>query len=176
MVDAGRFVLGVNYWPRKKAMYWWKDFDRGEVETEFGEIASLGLQVARIFLFWEDFQPAADTMSDTAMDDLGSVLDAAVAAGIQVMPTFFTGHMSGINWWPEWALTDEEDPAGILRVTNGGYTDRVGRDPYADPLMLDAERRQVAAICRRFGTHPAVYSWNFSNEPDIFAMPKTYED
>jgi hypothetical protein len=22
------FTLGVNYWPRKKAMYWWKDFDR----------------------------------------------------------------------------------------------------------------------------------------------------
>jgi hypothetical protein len=25
------FMLGVNYWPRAKAMYWWADFDPGEV-------------------------------------------------------------------------------------------------------------------------------------------------
>ena len=29
------FVLGVNYWPRRKAMYWWSDFDAGEVRDEF---------------------------------------------------------------------------------------------------------------------------------------------
>ncbi len=28
------FILGVNYWPRKKAMYWWSDFDAGEVREE----------------------------------------------------------------------------------------------------------------------------------------------
>ena len=50
MAQTSPFVLGVNYWPRKKAMYWWKDFERGEVESEFAEIAALGLQVARIFL------------------------------------------------------------------------------------------------------------------------------
>ena len=60
MTQHTTFTLAVNYWPRKKAMYWWKDFDRAEVEAEFGEIAALKLQVARIFLFWEDFQPAPD--------------------------------------------------------------------------------------------------------------------
>ena len=29
------FVLGVNYWPRNKAMYWWNDFDAVEVGDEF---------------------------------------------------------------------------------------------------------------------------------------------
>jgi endo-1,4-beta-mannosidase len=51
------FTLGVNYWPRKKAMYWWKDFERDEVEAEFVEIAALKLQVVRIFLLWETFNP-----------------------------------------------------------------------------------------------------------------------
>jgi len=60
------FVLGVNFWPRKKAMYWWKDFDRAEVEQELGEIAALGLHIVRIFLFWEDFQPAADRVNDAS--------------------------------------------------------------------------------------------------------------
>jgi endo-1,4-beta-mannosidase len=176
MTQQTTFTLGVNYWPRKKAMYWWKDFDRAEVEAEFGEIAALKLQVARIFLFWEDFQPAPDQVSDRALGDLGTVLDVALAAGIKVMPTFFTGHMSGINWWPAWALSDEEDPNGMLRIADGAYTTRVGRDPYADPFMLAAERRLVAAVCGRYGSHPAVYSWNFSNEPDLFYTPKEYAD
>jgi endo-1,4-beta-mannosidase len=176
MADAARFVLGVNYWPRKKAMYWWKDFERAEVEDEFGHIAALGLQVARIFLFWEDFQPAPDRVSDRALDDLGTVLDVALETNIRVMPTFFTGHMSGINWWPSWALSGGEDPGGNLRIADGEYTNRIGRDPYADPFMLEAERVLVSAVCERFGAHPGVYSWNLSNEPDIFSMPRTYED
>ena len=176
MVDPSPFVLGVNYWPRKKAMYWWKDFERAEVETEFAQIAALGLQVARIFLFWEDFQPAPDQVSEGALDDLGTVLEVAGATNIQVMPTFFTGHMSGINWWPSWALSESEDSGGSLRIAAGEYTDRVGRDPYADPFMLEAERVLVSAVCERFGEHPGIYSWNLSNEPDIFSMPKTYED
>ncbi len=170
------FTLGVNYWPRKKAMYWWKSFDRAEVESEFAQIAALGLHVARIFLFWEDFQPTPDTISDRALDDLGTVLDVAREAGLTVMPTFFTGHMSGINWWPAWALSDADDPTGMLRMSDGRYTTRVGRDPYADPFMLTAETRLIAAVCGRYGAHPAIYSWNFSNEPDLFYQPKTYGD
>src|SRR3954469_14928106 len=123
------FTLGVNYWPRKKAMHWWRNFDRAEVESEFAEIAALELQVARIFLFWEDFQPAPDRICDHALADLGTVLDVAQAAGIQVMPTFFTGHMSGINWWPQWALLEEAVEEPRLKVSNGEYTRRAGRNP-----------------------------------------------
>ncbi|GAC1401493.1 MAG: hypothetical protein NVSMB65_18980 [Chloroflexota bacterium] len=173
---AKDFTLGVNYWPRRKAMYWWKDFDRAEVESEFAEIAALKLHVVRIFLLWEDFQPAAETISDRALADLGTVLDVAIETGVKVMPTFFTGHMSGINFWPAWALSDEDDPTGMLRIAAGEYTTRRGRDPYADPFMLDAEVRLVGAVCERFGAHPAVYSWNFSNEPDLFYTPRTYAD
>ena len=41
------FLLGVNYWPRQKAMYWWSDFDAGEVRDEFAVIADLGLKIVR---------------------------------------------------------------------------------------------------------------------------------
>ena len=170
------FTLGVNYWPRKKAMYWWKDFDAAEVASEFKQIADLRLQVARIFLFWEDFQPEPDRISDRALTDLGTVLDIAREVRIQVMPTFFTGHMSGINWWPRWALSDDEDSLGILRMSGGQYTTRIGRDPYADSFMLEAERVQIASVCSRYGSHPAVFSWNFSNEPDLFYTPRQYTD
>lgn len=178
MLQQQTFVLGVNYWPRKKAIYWWKDFDRAEVETEFAEIAALKLQIVRIFLLWEDFQPTFDHVSERALNDLGTVLNVALEVGLKVMPTFFTGHMSGVNWWPTWALSDslddENNPTNIPRIADGQYTLRCGRDPYADPFLLEAQCRLVASVCKRYGSHPAIYSWNFSNEPDLFYMPKQY--
>ena len=58
------FVLGVNYWPRRKAMYWWSQFDPGEVRDEFALIRELGLTIVRIFLLWRSsFSPAHCCMS-----------------------------------------------------------------------------------------------------------------
>ena len=54
------FVLGVNYWPRRKAMAWWSEFDAGEGREEFTLIRELGLRLVRIFLLWDDWQPAPD--------------------------------------------------------------------------------------------------------------------
>ena len=71
------FRVGVNYWPRRKAMSWWKAFDRGEVADEFDVIADLGMSIVRIFLLWEDFQPTVGTVSRSALTDLETVCDVA---------------------------------------------------------------------------------------------------
>ena len=47
---AQPFTLGVNYWPRRKAMYWWSDFNAGEVCEEFAVIKEIGMNVVRLFL------------------------------------------------------------------------------------------------------------------------------
>ena len=67
------FLLGVNYWPRAKAMWWWADFDPGEVREEFAMIRELGLGYVRIFLLWESFQPRPDTVDGTALTNLRTV-------------------------------------------------------------------------------------------------------
>ena len=85
-------------------MYWWKEFDPGEVRSEFAEMARLGAQVVRIFLMWEDFQPEPWVLDSRQLGNLTRVMDAAADADLAVMPTFFTGNMSGIFWLPEWAL------------------------------------------------------------------------
>lgn len=43
------FTLGLNYWPRCKAMYWWSNFDAAEVDDDFALIHDLGLYAVRIF-------------------------------------------------------------------------------------------------------------------------------
>jgi endo-1,4-beta-mannosidase len=67
------FLLGVNYWPRHKAMYWWSDFDRAEVADEFEVIASLGMNVVRLFLLWDDWQPEPNMVSGERLEDFGAV-------------------------------------------------------------------------------------------------------
>ncbi len=98
------FVLGVNYWPRRKAMYWWSDFDTDEVREEFGLIRDLGMRLVRIFLLWDDWQPTPGTVNAAALKHLGTVLDIAHELGLKLDITFFTGHMSGPNWSPGWLL------------------------------------------------------------------------
>ncbi len=41
-------------------MGWWADFDHAEVVADFARIAASGLDSVRLFLTWEDFQPALD--------------------------------------------------------------------------------------------------------------------
>ncbi|MDP2974928.1 MAG: hypothetical protein Q8N45_01820, partial [Anaerolineales bacterium] len=98
------FMLGVNYWPRRKAMYWWSDFDAGEVREEFSLIKEIGLNVVRLFLLWDDFQPEPDVVSKSALANLITAADIAAENNLGLDVTFFTGHMSGPNWAPRWLL------------------------------------------------------------------------
>ena len=167
-----RFALGVNYWPRRKAMYWWKDYDPGEVGEEFALIEALGLDVVRIFLLWEDFQPVPDLVSRQSLENLVRVCDIAAEHRLGLDITFFTGHMSGPNWAPPWLLGGPR-PRYVRQVVSQGRVVRKGyRNPYHDPLALQAERLLLHSVVERLKDHPAVWMWNLGNEPDLFAWPK----
>src|SRR6478735_8729590 len=103
------FLFGINYWPRKKTVYWWENFDAGEVRDEFAQIRDLGITHVRFFLLWESFQPTPTTVNARSMRDLRTVCDIAAEVGLKLQPTFFTGHMSGPNWTPPW-LVDPKTP------------------------------------------------------------------
>jgi aryl carrier-like protein len=92
------FRIGVNYWPARTAMGWWSNFDETEVAADFARIADCGLDSVRVFLTWEDFQPTPTEVDREMLERLVVVADLAAARGLAVMPTLFTGHMSGVNW------------------------------------------------------------------------------
>jgi endo-1,4-beta-mannosidase len=170
---AQPFVLGVNYWPRRKAMYWWSDFDRGEVRADFAIIAELGLQIVRLFLLWDDWQPTPDTVQGDCLKNLGSVCDIAAELGLKLDITFFTGHMSGPNWSPGWLL-DPNAPPAPRQVVSGNQIVASGyRNPYHDPVAISAERLLLSTVVSALKTHPAVWMWNLGNEPDLFAWPES---
>ena len=99
------FLLGVNYWPRKKGMRWWDRFDEGEAREELAMIRDLGLGHVRVFLLWESFQPEPERIETRAIGHLRNLCDLAADCHLLVEPTFFTGHMSGPNWAPDWLLS-----------------------------------------------------------------------
>ena len=165
------FTLGINYWPRRKAMYWWPNFDPGEVRDEFALIRAHGMTLVRIFLLWDDFQPEPGRVSRECLSHLTTVCDIAAENNLQLDVTFFTGHMSGPNWSPRWLLHSE--PSGNARqvisagrIVNSGY-----RNPFTDPVALQAERVLLSTVVGALKDHPAIGLWNLGNEPDLFAHP-----
>ena len=113
------FRLGVNYWPARTAMGWWTDFDGAEVGNDFARISGSGFDSVRLSLLWEDFQPAPETIDAGLLQRLVTVADLADQAGLAIMPTLFTGHMSGVNWIPPWALGGPQGD-GRFPVMSGG--------------------------------------------------------
>jgi endo-1,4-beta-mannosidase len=172
-LDIGRsFPVGVNYWPRRKAMYWWKDFDRDEVAAEFDVIAGLGLSLVRIFLLWEDFQPTPHSVAADALAHLEAVADVAAERGLGLDVTFFTGHMSGPNWAPPWLLGGQLPVPEDRQVVSGENVDAGPyRDPFVDPVALDAAELLLREVVGRLHGHAGIWAWNLGNEPDNFAVP-----
>jgi endo-1,4-beta-mannosidase len=168
------FLLGVNYHPRRKAMYSWSDFDAGETREDFALIRDLGMTKVRVFLLWDDFQPTPDSVAPQCLAELRTVADLAAERGIGLDVTFFTGHMSGPNWSPGWLLgepavtTDRQIVSGG-KVVSGGY-----RNFFSDPVALDAERLLLTTVVSELRDHPGVWMWNLGNEPDLFAWPPNH--
>jgi endo-1,4-beta-mannosidase len=167
------FLLGVNYWPRRKAMFWWSQFEAAEVVDEFALIRDLGLRLVRIFLLWEDWQPTPDSVSPDALRHLETVCDIANDRGLELDVTFFTGHMSGPNWAPGWMLCRGGHPAPRVRqlVSGGRSVPGSYSNLFTDPVALRAAETLLHGVVSRFAQHPAIGLWNLGNEPDLFAWP-----
>lgn len=171
------FLLGINYWPRRKAMYWWKDFDPGEVREEFAIIKQTGINYVRFFLLWEDFQPSPDTVSQEQLRNLLTVADIAHDQNLLIEPTLFCGHMSGPNWAPEWLLSDQ--PRGPFErplISGGKRVNRQIHNIYVTPEVVAAEEKLVRSVAERLKGHPALWAWSLGNEPDLFCQPPTPAD
>lgn len=165
------FRLGVNYWPARTAMAWWSRFDLGEVSRDFPLIAASGLDSVRIFLLWEAFQPEPGRVDRGALLRLVQVADAAADAGLSLMPTLFTGHMSGVNWIPGWALGGSaRDPR--FRVVSGGRVVAEGlRSWYADPGMVRAQALLAREVAGTLAGHRALWAWDLGNENSNCVVP-----
>jgi endo-1,4-beta-mannosidase len=169
--SAERFRLGVNYWPARTAMSWWTEFDEAEVAADFARIAASGLDCVRLFLTWADFQPAPDEVDRRMLERLVVVADMASREGLALVPTLFTGHMSGVNWIPAWALggTDGDDR---FRVVTDGTASTAGlRNWYSDRLIARSQASLARETVAALAGHEAVWMWDLGNENSNCVVP-----
>jgi len=165
------FRVGLNYWPATTAMGWWSSFDLAEVEADFARIAGCGLDSVRVFLRWEDFQPAPGRVDREMLARLIRVADLAAELSLELIPTLFTGHMSGVNWIPPWALGGSDGDPRFRVVSGGRVVQRGLRNWYSDPALGDAQVLLAAEAAAALAGHEAVWAWDLGNENSNCVVP-----
>src|SRR5690606_32255827 len=140
-------------------MYWWQNFDKAEVEQDFRRLAAAGFQVVRIFLIWEDFQRVPDKVSSRSLDCLVAVADVAACCGIKIQPTFFCGHMCGVNWMPEWMLAGHD--RGRFPVMSQGQLRYLGiRNFYSQQEIIEAQKLQCREVAQALRGHQTLWAYD----------------
>ena len=159
-MSVPRFELGINYWPRRRAMYMWREFDLAEVRDEFAHIASMGFDTVRVFALTQDFLPRPDEVDSAMVGKLVNVARIAKEAGLRIVPTLVVINMSGHMWWPDWMLDDRGRPA----------------DLYSDPVLLRSQALLVHTCASALAGDPAIRAFDIANEIDDAQRPGTRED
>ncbi len=175
MQSPNDFLVGVNYWPADKFVRMWKDFDAGEIYNDFARAKAHNLNLIRFFLFWEDFQPEPKVINETQINNLNEVLNIADKLGIYTIPTIFVGHMSGPNYLPSWAISDENNDTGKVFIVDGRQSEKKPRNLYSNELMVQAEKLLLTQVVRSVKHHKSIYAWDFSNEIDNVQVPTDQE-
>jgi endo-1,4-beta-mannosidase len=139
----------------------WTHFDLTEVDEDFARIAALGLDLVRVFLTWEVFAPALDTVAVEPLDDFIALLDAAHARGLRVIPTLFFGHDGAANRLPAWAL-DRTTRAAIPTLVGAATSPWSAADFYSGDV-LEAQRGLARALGERAREHAALLAWDLGN-------------
>ncbi len=154
-------------------MAWLADYDPVGTRADFRQIAGAGFDTARVFVRWEDAQPAERRIDPRTLGRLIDAADAAADADIGLIVTLFTGHMSGVNWIPPWALGGTGGDRRF-RVVSGGrvLAPRTAvRNWYSDAEVIAAQDRLAAAVVAALSGHPAVWAWDLGNENSNCTVP-----
>jgi hypothetical protein len=181
LFSAGSFTVGCNYWASHAGTAMWSDWDENVVQEDFRCLSAAGLQLARIFPLWPDFQPLkmhyschgvptelrmAETplpdtpagragVSEEAMTKFRTLADIAAENGIRLSVGLITGWMSGRMFMP---------PAfeRLNALTN--------------PLVKKWQVRFVRYFVREFKDHPAIAAWGPGNECNCMAPVESREE
>lgn len=158
---VAEFLLGINYFPRRKGIKLWQTFDRGEVRDELAQIASWGVDAVRVFLTWQDFQPGEMHINHRALDDLGTLLALAGDQHLRVLPTLFSGPLDGAFFFPDWCLDPQPLRPSVRIISNGREVKHgVLRPIFTDNRWLRAQKHLLDELVGFFGNHPAVWGWD----------------
>jgi endo-1,4-beta-mannosidase len=88
-----------------------------------------------------------------------------------VIPTLFTGHMSGVNWIPGWALGNEAGDERFRVVSGGRVVPSRLANWYADGSIVQAQSALAYEVAGVVSGHEALWAWDLGNENSNCAIP-----
>ncbi len=153
------FELGINYWPRRKAMYMWRDFDLAEVRDELAHIADMGFETVRLFALAQDFLPGCERVDADMVGRLVDVARVAKEQKLSIVPTLIVLNMSGASWWPAWMLDAAGAPADI----------------YGEPSVVRSQALLVSTCAGALAGDASVRAFDIANEIDDAQRPVSRE-
>ena len=146
-------------------MFMWREFDKKVIDEDMSIISGFGISYIRIYLIWEDFQPAPKTVPAVMLDRLLELLEAADERNIKVVATLFAGHLWGMNWLPPWMLLASADPNQSQVFSLGKVRCNRVRSLYAEPDIMENQTYFLRELANAVSGHPALCSWDLGNEP-----------
>lgn len=173
LTDPRLFRLGINYWPAEKAMDWLADYDPQVTRRDFLRARAAGFDSVRVFVRWADIQADEATIDLGVLGHLVDAADAAVEAGVELIVTLFVGHMSGVNWIPDWATGGTDGDARFRVVTPGAAPEAgvVLRNWYSDAKVAAAQEHVARSVATALASHPGVWMWDLGNENSNCTIP-----
>ena len=171
---GGRFFVGCNYWASHAGTAMWRDWRPEVVEADFRLLAENGVEVARVFPLWPDFQPIQaltgggqsfvemrfgerplpDTpagragVDEVMVERFRELCRVAEANRIKLIVGLVTGWMSGRM----------HVPPAFERV-----------NVITDPTAIRWQVRRVRYLVRELRGCPAIAAWDLGNECNCMA-------
>ena len=169
-------LTGVTYWSRDLGPYVWHAFDAERVQHDVQAIADAGVLVVRTLLPWDVFMPAVARPDAGALRNLETLLAAAAAASLRVIPVLFAQTVVDCIFLPDYAI-DIDAARPTVRVVTGGVVQPGGpRDQYTDARMLEAELRWLEGVLSAFAGNPAVAMWDLGHDPASVMRPRRIDE
>jgi endo-1,4-beta-mannosidase len=152
--QGNRLRFGANYVPRERWWYCWQDWDQRAIMEDLNAIRGLGLDHVRIQCLWPIFEPGISNISESAVENLQSLLDAADKADLDVEVTVLNGWMSGLQYMPAWVAPLKQPSR-----------DRPGKgNVFTDREVIEAEKLLFHRLAKAVSQHRRFLGFDIGNE------------
>ena len=138
-----RHRFGVNYVPSQNWNFHWNDWKPDAIARDFDSIAALGADHIRVMVLWPWFQPNPTFVSPAHLDRLEELMRLAAARKLDVLPSIYTGWLSGYAFKPPY-------------LENAPF--------YSDPKWRPVQALYLSELSKRLVPHPNFLGFDLGNE------------
>lgn len=138
-----RHRFGVNYVPSRNWYYCYNDWNASAIARDFDRISEIGADHLRVMVVWPWFQPNPMYVSTAHLDRLDDLMRLAAERNLDVLPTIYTGWLSGFHFNPFFL---EKEPF------------------YTSTKWADAQTLYLNEISKRMRLHPNFLGYDLGNE------------